>query len=177
MRESTKIFHSPWAPLVPAEVSPCDARACRSFCRSRNKSTLSKIHCEEWELCQKLPAISSTNVTMQVVSLSATNKYRKVTLQVSLVLPLLLLLLHLLLLLLLLLLNHAALSQSVEVLEVLLGRVHGAVVVIHARFEHGRDLVGEAAAEEALHKLRNEAPAALQDVARQVLDLDENPLQ
>ena len=114
---------------------------------------------------------------MQVVSLSATNKYRKVTLQVSLVLPLLLLLLHLLLLLLLLLLNHAALSQSVEVLEVLLGRVHGAVVVIHARFEHGRDLVGEAAAEEALHKLRNEAPAALQDVARQVLDLDENPLQ
>ena len=107
---------------------------------------------------------------MSLWSLSQIN--RKVPLKVLLV-PLLLLLLHLLLLL----LNHAALSQSVEVLEVLLGRVHGAVVVIHARLEHGWDLVGEAAAEEALHELRDEAPAALQDVARQVLDLDENSLE
>ena len=88
-----------------------------------------------------------------------------------------LLLLHLLLLLLLLLLlHHAALPESVEVFEVLLGGVHGTVAVIHAGLQHGRYLVGEAAAEEALHKLRNEAPAALQDVARQVLNLDENAL-
>ena len=89
------------------------------------------------------------------------------------------LLLHLLLLhlLLLLLLNHAALPESVEVVEVLLGRVYGAVVVRHALLEHWRDLVGEAAAEEALHELRNEAPAALEDVAREVLNFDENSLQ
>ena len=80
-----------------------------------------------------------------------------------------LLLLHLLLLLmllLLLLLHHAALPESVEVFEILLGRIHGAVVVAHARLQHGRYLVGEATAEEALHELCNKSPTALQDVAR-----------
>ena len=86
-----------------------------------------------------------------------------------------LLLLHLLLLL-LLLLHHAALPESVEVVEVLLCCVHGAEVVIHARLQHGRYLVGEAAAEEALHELCNKAPATLQDAARQVLNLYEDPL-
>ena len=142
-----------------------------SFCRSRNKSTLSKIHCEEWELCQKFPAISSTNFTSEVVCHKSILDPGK-SLNRSLMS---LLLLHLLLLL-LLLLHHAALPESVEVFEVLLGGVHGTVAVIHAGLQHGRYLVGEAAAEEALHKLRNEAPAALQDVARQVLNLDENAL-
>ena len=75
-------------------------------------------------------------------------------------------LLLLLMLLLLLLLHHAALPESVEVFEILLGCIHGAVVVTHARLQHGRYLVGEATAEEALHELCNKSPTALQDVAR-----------